>query len=97
MADRVWPRIAPLADDGAAARRREQAQRRELRIAIRQTERAELYLTAIESLQLEDREARLALAGILRGIRVLRFHLVRARNCGATSINDFPREEGEPA
>jgi hypothetical protein len=86
-----------MAGVGVAARRREQAQRRELRIAIRQTERAELYLTAIESLQLDDREAQLVLAGILRGIRILRFHLVRARSGGVSSIGDFPREEGEPA
>ena len=56
-----------------------QLRRRNLRIAIRQLERAELYLVAAESLELDDEGAEATVQDLLRQLRGLQHHLVRLR------------------
>lgn len=60
--------------------RRSDAERRQvLRAAIRQLERADVYLAAVEAMALEDRDANRLLL-LLRGdVRDLRRHLVDVR------------------
>ena len=65
MADRA---LLHLPTSGASARREEQQVRKNLRIAIRQLERAELYLAAVDSLGLEDQE-------VGRNVRQITAHL----------------------
>ncbi len=79
MADRATFQPTLVRELEQGSKRQEQSRRRELRIAIRQTERAELYLVAIESLRLDDEDVDQAVEDLLRGIRLLRQHLVRER------------------
>ena len=60
--------------------RRSDAERRQvLRAAIRQLERADVYLAAVEAMAIEDRDANRLLL-LLRGdVQDLRRHLVDAR------------------
>jgi len=53
--------------------------RRNLRIAIRQLERAELYLVALYSLDLAEEGVEEAVDDVVRDLRGLRQHLVRTR------------------
>jgi hypothetical protein len=53
--------------------------RRNLRIAIRQLERAELYLVALYSLDLEDKGAEAIVGELVQGIRGLQRHLLSAK------------------
>lgn len=71
MADRALFRM-PATSTVEGARRQDQEQRRNLRIAIRQLERAELYLVALYSLNLDDSEAEVSLDDIIRRVRSLR-------------------------
>jgi len=59
--------------------RAEQLRRRNLRIAIRQLERAELYLVAVDSLELDDEGTEEGIQDLLRLLRGLQHHLVRLR------------------
>jgi hypothetical protein len=70
-------RVNPTAE---ARRREEQFERRNLRIAIRQLERAELYLDAIESLNLSDREVDVTVADVSSRLRALRQYLAQRRS-----------------
>jgi len=62
------PRLAPTAEQ---RRREQQYRRKNLRIAIRQLERAELYVAALESLDLDDREVDTTVRAIVEHIRSL--------------------------
>jgi hypothetical protein len=78
MADKAllpFRRVANPVDQ----RLRDQHQRRNLRIAIRQLERAELYLQALYSLELDDREAYRTVDDIVQRLRDLRRYLAERR------------------
>lgn len=62
-----------------SAKREEQALRRNLRIAIKQLERAELYLVALYSLDLGEEGVQGVVDDLVRDVRGLRQHLVRTR------------------
>ncbi len=62
-----------------SARREEQTLRRNLRIAIKQLERAELYLVALYSLDLAEEGVQGVVDDLVRDVRGLRQHLVRTR------------------
>jgi hypothetical protein len=62
-----------------SSNRVEQLRRRNLRIAIRQLERAELYLVAVDSLELDDEGTEEGIEDLLRLLRGLQHHLVRLR------------------
>jgi hypothetical protein len=79
MAERA---VLQLPGSSAVARRVQQHTRRQLRIAIRQLERAELYLDAVESLDLDDPETDRSVRQITEQIRGLRRYL-SARRAGA--------------
>jgi hypothetical protein len=65
-------------------RRTDAEQRKVLRIAVRQLERADLYLAAVCALELADPEAEEAIDGLRDDVESLRRHLVdvRARLAG---------------
>jgi hypothetical protein len=80
MAERALLRV-PRIDPAAEQRRRaDQFERRNMRIAIRQLERAELYLDAVESLNLEDPEVDLMLRDMVNRLRSLRQYLSKIRS-----------------
>jgi hypothetical protein len=62
-----------------SARREEQALRRNRRIAIKQLERAELYIVALYSLDLGEEAVQGVVDDLVRDVRGLRQHLVRSR------------------
>jgi hypothetical protein len=62
------------------SRRDEQLMRRNLRIAVRQAERAELYLHALESLDLADDVVTERVADLQQSLRALQTYLIRKRN-----------------
>jgi len=62
-----------------ASKRANPLRRRNLRIAIRQLERAELYLVALYSLDMAQEGVEGAVDDLLRDLRGLRQHLVRSR------------------
>jgi hypothetical protein len=64
---------------GDERRRDDQQSRRNLRIAARQLERADLYITALYSLNLEDREAEANVDDLLARLRALRRYLAVRR------------------
>lgn len=66
---------APVQDSTRAA----QLQRQNLRIAIRQLERAELYLVAVDSIELDDEDFDASVQDLLRQLRGLQHHLARLR------------------
>jgi hypothetical protein len=55
-------------------------ERKVLRAAIRQLERAELYLAAVAYMELDDRDSRRALSQLRRDAESLRRHLGERRN-----------------
>ena len=65
--------------DGKASKRSDPHRRRNLRIAIRQLERAELYLVALYSLDMAQEGVEGAVDDLLRDLRGLRQRLVRSR------------------
>lgn len=73
---RVFGRGAPSDEQ---RRRHDQLRRRNLRIAIRQLERAELYIVALYSLNLEDREAEAHVDDLLGRMRSLRQYLLELK------------------
>jgi hypothetical protein len=76
MAERALFRLPHVGRTAEQRRRSDQQQRRDLRIAIRQLERAELYLVALYSLNLEDREANASADDLVQRLRLLRRHLL---------------------
>ena len=62
------PHIGPSAEQ---RRRDDQYLRRNLRIAVRQLERAQLYLDSLESLNLDDREVDVTVRDITARLRAL--------------------------
>ena len=80
MAQQPLVRIFGTAGTPAEQRRRDdQQRRRNLRIAIRQLERAELYIVALYSLNLEDREAEVHVDDLLGRLRSLRQYLLELK------------------
>ncbi len=57
----------------------ERYRRRNLRIAVRQVERAELYLGAVDTLDLDDPVVEDRLADLLDDLASLRQHLLRGK------------------
>jgi hypothetical protein len=55
-------------------------ERKVLRAAIRQLERAELYLASVAYMELDDRESRRALSRLRTDVESLRRHLGERRN-----------------
>jgi hypothetical protein len=78
MAEQALSRMAasPTAEQRERA---DQQRRRNLRIAIRQLERAELYLVALYSLDLDDRDTKASVEDLVQRLRALERHLVRQR------------------
>jgi beta-phosphoglucomutase-like phosphatase (HAD superfamily) len=74
-----WAGIAGGAAAGATSARPDPHRKRNLRIAIRQLERAELYLVALYSLDLDNEGVEAAIDDLVRDLRGLRGHLVRSR------------------
>jgi hypothetical protein len=78
MAERSLLRMPRVGATAEQRKREDQRRRRNLRIAVRQLERAELYVVALHSLDLEDREAEASvddLLGRLRSLQRYLFHL----------------------
>ena len=65
--------------DNRASKRPDPHRRRNLRIAIRQLERAELYLVALYSLDLAEEGVEGTVDDVIRDLRGLRQHLVRIK------------------
>ena len=79
MAEHALFRI-PRAEPTAQQRKRqEQHHRRNLRIAIRQLERAELYLVAVSSLELDDRAAEASVDDLIGRMRSLQRYLFQLK------------------
>ena len=79
MAERAIFRIPGLGSTAEQRKRAEQHRRRDLRIAIRQLERAQLYLVALYSLDLGDGLADQAVDNLVRGVRGLRRSLIQSK------------------
>jgi len=73
------PRAEPTAEQ---RKRQDQHRRRNLRIAIRQLERAEIYLVALYSLELDDRAAAASVDDVIGRIRSLQRYLVQLKLTG---------------
>ena len=73
------PGLSPTAEQRG---RDEQQRRRNLRIAIDQLERAELYLVALYSLGLEDHDAEASVDDMLGRMRALQRYLVQLKLTG---------------
>ena len=82
MADRALFGTAPARPTAEQQRLEDREQRRNLRIAIRQLERAELYLVALYSLDLAVPEAEASVDDIVQRIRSLQRSLVQRRVSG---------------
>ena len=70
------PKVEPAAEQ---RKRQDQHHRRNLRIAIRQLERAELYLVALYSLELDDRAAEASVDDLVGRLRSLQRYLVQLK------------------
>ena len=84
MAYETLTRLPGLGATAGARRRDDQQRRRNLRIAIRQLERAELYMVALYSLSLDDPDAEAAVDDLLGRLRSLERYLVQVRSSGST-------------
>ena len=80
MAERALFRVGRLGPTAEQRRREDQFRRKNLRIAIRQLDRAELYLVAVDSLDLEDDEAEKSVREIVEHLRGLRRYLSDKRS-----------------
>ncbi len=69
---------------------RDEARRKRIQEAIRQLERAELYVVAVQSLEVGDREAESTLLDVLSRMKWLRSHLadLDGRISGYPSVLD---------
>ena len=72
-------RVPGIGATNEQRRRDDQQQRRNLRIAIRQLERAELYMVALYSLNLGDGVAQSNLDDVIGRLRTLRQYLVERK------------------
>jgi hypothetical protein len=79
MAHQTLFRVPGLGPTAEQRRRDDQQRRRNLRIAIRQLERAELYLVALYSLGLEDHDAEASVDDLLGRLRALERHLLQIK------------------
>ena len=79
MAEKAFVRLPGVAQTTAQRRREDQLVRKNLRIAIRQLERAELYLDAVDALDLGDDEVDRTVRGIVEQLRALRRYLSARR------------------
>lgn len=79
MAEKALLRIPALRRTAEERKRADQRRRRDLRIAIRQLERAELYLVALYSLDIGQDGPERALDRLIRDLRALREDLIRAK------------------
>lgn len=79
MAERALFRIPGLGSTAEQRKRAEQHRRRDLRIAIRQLERAELYLVALYSLDIGDGGVEQAVDDLVQDVRGLRQDLIRSK------------------
>lgn len=79
MAENALFRIPRMGPNAEQRRRDGQHRRRSLRIAIRQLERAELYLDSLESLELDDREVEVTVRDIVARMKALRRYLGERR------------------
>ena len=70
------PRVGATAQQ---RKREDQRRRSNLRIAVRQLERAELYVVALNSLDLEDREAEASVDDLLGRLRSLQRYLFQLK------------------
>jgi outer membrane PBP1 activator LpoA protein len=82
MAEKAFVRLPGIAQTSAQRRREDQLLRKNLRIAIRQLERAELYLDAIDSLNLDDDEVDRTVRRIVGNLQALRRYLSTRRAMG---------------
>ena len=72
-------RIARVEPTAEQRKRQDQYRRRNLRIAIRQLERAELYLVALYSLDLNDRAAEASVDDLIGRMRSLQRSLLQSK------------------
>jgi hypothetical protein len=72
-------RIAHSGPTAEERRRADSYQRKNLRIAIRQLERAELYLNAVDALDLEDDQVEKHVRDMVGRLRALRRYLAERR------------------
>lgn len=79
MADHALFRIPKTEPTAEQRKRQDQHHRRNRRIAIRQLERAELYLVALYSLELDDRAAEASVDDLIGRLRSLRRHLMQLK------------------
>lgn len=79
MAHQTLFRVPGLGPTTEQRRRDEQQRRRNLRIAIRQVERAELYLVALYSLGLEDDDAEASVDDLTGRLRALQRYLLQIK------------------
>ena len=79
MADQSLLRTPRAEPAPGQSRQENQERRRNLRIAIRQLERAELYLVALYSLRLNDREAEKGADRLIRDLRSLRRYMLELK------------------
>jgi len=79
MAEKALVRLPDVTWTTEQQRRDAQQQRKKLRIAIRQLERAELYLDAIDSLDLDDDEVDRTLRRLVARLRALSRYLSSMR------------------
>ena len=82
MAEHALFRIPKAESTAERRKRQDQERRRNLRIAVRQLERAELYLVALYSLGLDDRAAEAGVDDLIGRIRSLQRHLLELKLAG---------------
>lgn len=82
MAEKAVGRVRLLAGTAEQRKRAAQQRRRDLRIGIRQLERAERYVVALYSMDIGEDGVGGALDDLIRDLRGLREHLIRKRLMG---------------
>jgi len=80
MAERTLFGIGGMARTADQREREARHRRRQLRIAIRQVERAELYLVALGSLGLDDSESRKRVQDLVQRLQALQRHFIELRD-----------------
>lgn len=79
MAEHTLFRMPRVGATAQQRKREDQRRRSNLRIAVRQLERAELYVVALHSLDLEDREAEASVDDLLGRLRSLQRYLFQLK------------------
>jgi hypothetical protein len=79
MAERSLLRISRTEPAAALRKRDDQDHRRKLRIAIRQLERAELYVVSLQSLNLDEPSVEEGADHLIRELRSLRQYLLHLK------------------